>query len=133
MAQNVPGESPRTGGPMSTHILLVRHAETARPDLLHGSESDVDLSPRGERQAEALGRSAMLRARRTAEPISRATGLPVRIEPRLHERSIGVLAGQEKSVVKRLTDLWPGTIRRWKAGETGYATEGAESMDDILA
>jgi broad specificity phosphatase PhoE len=130
---------------MSTRILLIRHAETARPDLLHGSESDVDISPRGERQAEAIGRvlvaekpdalicSGMLRARRTADAIARATGLIPRIEPRLHERSIGVLAGKEKSIVKSLTDLWPGTIRRWKAGETSYTTEGAESLDDILA
>lgn len=130
---------------MSTRILLVRHAETARPDLLHGSESDVDLSARGERQAEAVARllvpekpdalvcSGMLRARRTAAAIGRATGLEPRIEPHLHERSIGALAGKEKSVVKRLTDLWPGTIRKWKAGETSYTTEGAESMDAILA
>jgi probable phosphoglycerate mutase len=130
---------------MSTRILLVRHAETARPDLLHGSESDVDLSPRGERQAEAVARvlvpekpdalvsSGMLRARRTAEAIARATSLTLRIEPRLHERSIGALAGKEKSLVKRSTDLWPGTIRHWKAGETSYTTEGAESVDDILA
>jgi broad specificity phosphatase PhoE len=130
---------------MSTRILLVRHGETARPDLLHGSESDVDLSPRGERQAEAVGRflvaerpdalvcSGMLRARRTAEAISKATALPVRIEPRLHERSIGILAGREKSQVKTLTDLWQGTIRRWKAGDTSYTTEGGESVDAILA
>lgn len=129
---------------MPTRILLVRHAETAAPNLLHGSESDIDLSARGERQAEALGRvllgekadglvcSGMLRARRTAAAIGTATGLEVRVEPALHERSIGGLSGQEKHIVKTRSDVWPRTIHRWKAGETSYASEGAESVDDIL-
>jgi probable phosphoglycerate mutase len=125
---------------MSARILLIRHAETARPDLLHGSESDIDISPRGQRQALALAQtlipeqadalvcSNMLRARRTAGAIAEATGLTPTIEQRLHERAVGILSGQVKSVVKR---LWPETVRRWRSGETAYTTEGAESIDDI--
>jgi broad specificity phosphatase PhoE len=29
--------------------------------------------------------------------------------------------------------VWPDTLRRWRAGETGYAPPGAESFDDIRA
>ncbi len=128
---------------MSARILLIRHAETAQPEILHGSESDVDLSPRGERQAEALARvlvperpdgivsSNMLRARKTAAAISRATALPVRIEPALRERAVGVLSGQPKSVGK--IHLWPETVQAWLAGDTSYTTEGAESIDAVRA
>ena len=33
--------------PMSTHVYLLRHAETAAPKVFHGFESDIDLSERG--------------------------------------------------------------------------------------
>ena len=68
---------------MSTHVYLLRHAETATPDVFHGFESDVGLSVRGEQQAEVVAAelaglridglvsSGMLRARLTA-----ATGDP---------------------------------------------------------
>jgi len=127
---------------MAARILLIRHAETAQPTLLHGAESDVDLSPRGERQAEALAQllvpekadaivcSAMLRARRTADAIGKATGLPVRIELLLHERAVGVLSGKVKATAKR---QWPETVRRWRTGDTAYTTEGAESIDTLRA
>ena len=39
-----------------TRVYLLRHAETAQPDVFHGYESNVDLGPRGVRQAEALAR-----------------------------------------------------------------------------
>ena len=35
---------------MSTHVFLLRHAETAAPTVFHGYESDVDLSERDVRQ-----------------------------------------------------------------------------------
>src|SRR5581483_8043170 len=69
---------------MMTRVFLLRHAETANPLVFHGAESDVALSPRGQRQAEAVARvlagdrpdvvisSAMRRARDTAVPIARA-------------------------------------------------------------
>ena len=39
---------------MPTRVLLLRHAETATPHLFHGAESDVGLSERGRRQADAV-------------------------------------------------------------------------------
>jgi probable phosphoglycerate mutase len=127
---------------MTTRVLLLRHAESANPAIFHGAESDVDLSERGRRQAEAIapvlaeyrpGRlicSAMLRARATAAPIARACGLTLEIEPDLHERKVGALSGTPTALRE---GTWPDTLRRWLAGETGYAPEGAESFDTIRA
>lgn len=124
----------------STRVLLLRHAETAAPHLFHGVESDIGLSPRGLRQAHAIApilaaerpvavvSSAMRRAVLTAEPIAAACGVPLRQEPELHERRVGALAGQPFSMTE---GVWHDTLRRWMAGETNYAPDGAESFDAI--
>jgi 2,3-bisphosphoglycerate-dependent phosphoglycerate mutase len=123
-----------------TRVFLIRHAETARPDVFHGWESDADLGPRGFRQAAALApvvaelkpdvvvSSGMLRARRTADAIAGACRLPVQIEPLLHERRIGAMQGTP--IVGHL-GVWPDTLARWVAGETSYAPAGMESFDQI--
>ena len=125
---------------MTTRVFLIRHAETARPDVFHGFESDADLGPRGDRQAAALGpvvaalkpdvliSSNMIRARKTIEAIARVTGLPVRIEPLLHERKVGNMQG---TPVRGDFGVWPDTLARWVAGETSYAPAGMESFDQI--
>jgi probable phosphoglycerate mutase len=125
---------------MTTRVWLVRHAETARPDVFHGAESDVLLSARGQRQATALAVvfaelqpdlivcSAMRRAVATAWPIAEACRRPLRVEPRLHERAVGPLSGTPN----RPTDgIWPDTLRRWMAGETSYTPPESESFDDV--
>ena len=75
-----------------TRVFLLRHAQTANPDVFHGAESDVSLSDKGRQQAEAVAEvlaarqphvivaSAMRRAQETAEPIARACGLPLLTE-----------------------------------------------------
>lgn len=125
---------------MTTRVYLIRHAETARPDVFHGYESDTDLGARGYRQAAALGpvvaalkpdalvSSNMLRALKTAEAIARATGLPVRIEPDLHERKVGDMQG---TPIQGEFGVWPDTLARWVAGDTAYAPPGMESFDQI--
>ncbi len=125
---------------MPTRVLLLRHAESADPTVFHGAESDVGLSERGRRQAEAVApllaslsptrivASAMRRALDTAAPIARACGLEVQVEPLLHERRVGALSGTPTAG----TDgVWPGTLERWVAGDTGFAPVGAESFDAI--
>jgi probable phosphoglycerate mutase len=123
---------------MSTRVLLLRHGESADPTVFHGAESDIGLSERGRRQAEAVApvlaalmatrlvSSAMRRARETTVPIARACGLVPRIEPNLHERRVGQLAGMPTS-----GEVWPDTLRRWMTGDTGFAPDGAESFDAI--
>jgi broad specificity phosphatase PhoE len=125
---------------MPTRVLLLRHAESANPLIFHGAESDVGLSERGRRQAEAIApvlaaetphvviSSAMRRARDTAEPIARACGVYVQIEPALHERRVGGLTGTPTGGHE---GVWPNTLRRWIAGDTAFAPPGAESFDDI--
>ncbi|MCE9532119.1 MAG: histidine phosphatase family protein [Planctomycetes bacterium] len=114
--------------------------ETAIPGVFHGFESDIDLSELGYRQAaaaapviaawkpEVIISSAMLRARRTAEPIAKACQLPLLVEPDLHERKVGNLVG---SPAQPELGIWPDTLQRWVDGETSYAPEGSESFDDI--
>jgi 2,3-bisphosphoglycerate-dependent phosphoglycerate mutase len=123
-----------------TRVLLLRHAETAAPHLFHGAESDIGLSERGRHQAEAIApvlaaerpvavvSSPMRRAVETAEPIARACGVELLIEPDLHERRIGALCGTPYNDQE---GPWAETLRRWQAGETSFAPKGAESFDDV--
>jgi probable phosphoglycerate mutase len=125
-----------------TRVFILRHGESADPTVFHGAESDVGLSDRGRRQAEAVApilaaespaavvSSAMRRARDTAAPIAAACGLPVRLEPQLHERRVGALSGTPFVTGE---GVWPDTLRRWIAGDTAFAPPGAESFDDIRA
>lgn len=120
----------------------MRHAQTDRPGIFHGYESDADLSPLGYRQAavmapvvaswkpDAIISSGMRRARLTAEPMAAACGLSLRIEPELHERKVGVLVGTSATSE---WGIWPDTLRHWLDGDTGHAPEGAESFDAIQA
>jgi broad specificity phosphatase PhoE len=123
-------------------ILLVRHAESADPTVFHGAESDVGLSERGRRQAEALApvlaaaaparvvTSGMRRARETAAPLARLLGVEPQVEPLLHERRVGALSGTPN---QRGHGVWPDTLARWMAGDTAFAPPGAESFDNIAA
>jgi broad specificity phosphatase PhoE len=125
---------------MPTRVLLLRHGEAVNPDIFHGAESDVGLSDRGRRQAEAAARaltsfdpafvvsSAMRRALETALPIAAACGVELVVEPELHERRVGALAG---TPTRGRDGVWPDTLARWVAGDTSYAPDGAESFDDI--
>jgi probable phosphoglycerate mutase len=125
---------------MPTRVLLLRHAESANPLVFHGAESDIELSERGRRQAETIApilaahrphlvvSSAMRRAVETATPIARGCGLPLRLEPLLHERRVGALSG---TPTKLREGVWAETRRRWMKGDTAFAPPGAESFDDI--
>jgi 2,3-bisphosphoglycerate-dependent phosphoglycerate mutase len=125
---------------MPTKVYLIRHAETARPGVFHGYESDTDLGARGNRQAAALApviaglkpdllvSSNMLRARKTAEAIANACKFPIQIEPQLHERKVGAMQG---TPIPGHLGVWPDTLARWVAGETWYTPEGMESFDQI--
>ena len=125
---------------MPTRVWLLRHAESAKPTVFHGAESDIGLSERGQRRADALApvltalapdaivSSGMRRALLTASPIARACGLTVQVEPDLHERRVGLLSGTPTAPEGT---LWRETIARWQAGELEFTTEGAESFSDL--
>ena len=123
-----------------TRLLLIRHAETSTPNLFHGAESDVDLSPWGERQAVLLAEhlktkgvnrlycSAMRRARATAGPIGEALGLDPVVVPELHERRIGPLSGLSR---EEGWSIYDESKRRWLAGDLEFTHPGGESFADI--
>ena len=76
-------------------LYLMRHGQARADDGSY--DHDTPLSPLGRRQAEAIAAglanvslaavyaSAMRRARETAEPLARVTGLDVRVDDRLTE------------------------------------------------
>ncbi len=123
-----------------TRIYLLRHAESATPGVFHGAESDVELSAKGRMQAELVAdtlaplqpdvvvSSGMRRAIATATPLAARLGLTLQIEPDLHERKV---AGLSLMPFDALNNIWGETVKRWMAGETGFAHEGAESFDDL--
>ncbi|MFJ9031052.1 histidine phosphatase family protein [Streptomyces sp. NPDC102274] len=91
----------------STTLFLARHGETVWHDEnRYTGISDIDLTPRGLVQAEALGvwaagagldaivTSPLSRARRTAEPAVRLTGLEAVVEPDLLEVDFGIAEGR---------------------------------------
>ncbi len=125
---------------METRILLLRHAETAAPELFHGAESDIGLGERGHLQAQAVAEtlerfrpsavyaSNMRRAKETLRPIAERLNLPPRIEPALHERRMGPLSGQRKADVWA---LYEEARHRWEAGDLDATHDGAESYAEI--
>lgn len=93
---------------MSSTLLLVRHGETElnQAGALRG-RLDIPLTPRGAREAEAVGRriaaeyevtaissSPLLRARQTAEKIGAACGMPVANDARFVDIDYGSWAGK---------------------------------------
>lgn len=121
---------------MSTMVWLVRHAVHELIDqVLVGRTRDVALSSAGRKQARRLGEwfarekithlqsSPLLRARQTAEAISKALMLPVEIVPALNELDAGAWSGRP------FTDLqndphW----RRWNAERSSHRAPGGETM-----
>lgn len=126
----------------ATRVLLTRHAESSRPEVFHGAESDVSLGELGRRQVRAaipwfqvwkptiVVSSDQRRAKETAAPIAATCRVTHELAPRFHERIVGCLGGTPFSA----TDgLWAETLREWTGGNTRYTTPGAESFDDLLA
>jgi broad specificity phosphatase PhoE/ribonuclease HI len=101
----IPSWAPPTG-PV-TRLILVRHGDTAYSgEQRFCGSTDVPLTPLGEQQAAALAARAPMigdvaavvssplqRARRTAELIAGALGLPVGVDPQLAELDFGAWEG----------------------------------------
>ncbi len=125
---------------MTTKIALLRHAETAAPELFHGFESDIGLGPRGFEQARAVAAllaperpdalycSGMRRARETAQAIAEATGLAAKVVEPLHERKMGPLSGTTWAESRH---VWEDSRSRWIAGDLDATHPGGESFADV--
>jgi probable phosphoglycerate mutase len=119
-----------------TTVLLARHGQTAWhvPDRYAGA-SDVPLDRTGRAQAAALARlvagwrltalasSPLVRATATAEPVAEATGLPVRVDPRLREVDFGIAEGRS---LDSLRDEHPDTVARFLADPVAGHFPGGE-------
>lgn len=121
-------------------VLLVRHAQTPTTGtVLPGRAPGLSLGEAGRREAEAvaerIGRlhalaavyaSPMERAQETAEPIARARGLTVRVEPGLNECDIGEWTGMDLKKASR-TPEWRA-VQRYPSG---FRFPGGESFMEM--
>ena len=125
---------------MSTLFTVVRHGETAaNVNCVIQGQSDVPLSPTGERQAALLGRrwkgrrfdavysSDLSRAVRTAELI--APGMTVVPTPDLREMDLGAWVGHTTTeVAERFPDEW----RAFRSCSVDCRATDGESRRELL-
>ena len=122
-------------------LLLARHGATANnAQQRYTGQSDVPLSPLGERQAEALGHrlaseriecvvaSDLSRARATADTVARPHGITVRLDADLREISMGAWEG---STYAELLDREPDALRRWQSDPVTYAPPHGETVAQV--
>jgi len=125
-------------------LIVVRHGETLYniQNRITG-QSDVPLSPLGERQAELVGAylakekidlvvsSDLSRARATAQAIARLHDLPVQDDADLREIAMGEWEGHNgEEINARFTD----SQVQWRASPTTYAISGGgETITQVHA
>lgn len=124
-------------------LYLIRHGETDwNADGRIQGHSDIELNARGLEQARrlaarmpdegefhALYSSPLKRAFRTAEMIGGALDTPVTSDPRLLERSLGVLEGLTMSEIRV---KHPDVARAWQEGGLRPHIPGEESRDAFI-
>uniref|UniRef100_UPI0008317EC3 histidine phosphatase family protein n=1 Tax=Streptomyces lushanensis TaxID=1434255 RepID=UPI0008317EC3 len=98
--------------------------------------SDIDLTPRGAEQAGGLGvwaagagldaivTSPLRRARRTAGPAVRSTGLAAVVEPDLRELDFGVAEGR---TIAELEASYPQEVADFRRDPAAHPLPGGES------
>jgi broad specificity phosphatase PhoE len=107
-----------------TDIVLVRHGETVwHAENRYAGRSDIALTERGYRQSAqladwaatarlaALWVSPQSRARATAEPVARATGLQLRVDERLRELDFGQGEGR---TIAEMEQLFPKALAAFR-------------------
>lgn len=126
------------------HQYLLRHGESvSNVEGRVQGQLDVDLTPLGLRQAAQAARwfaseegpvvreiwsSPLRRARRTAEAVSQALGLPVLVDERLAELNAGIFQGLLWNELER---LHPEAYSRWRSGDPDFAIPSGESRRDL--
>ena len=126
-----------------TRLVLVRHGQTAWN--LEGraqGHTDVGLDDVGlaqavalapyiaEMQPTALWSSDLTRARQTAETLAAATGLEVRLDPRLREFDAGERSGLTTS---EFAEKFPDAYASWRDGHITGHVPGAETTAQVTA
>jgi broad specificity phosphatase PhoE len=119
-----------------TRIFLVRHGVTVwHAENRYAGSTDVALDQSGYGQAEQLAAwasdagltaiwcSPLTRARETAAPAARVTGLEPQIEERLREIDFGQVEGK---TIAEAEQLFPEEIRRFKVDPITFPMPGGE-------
>jgi probable phosphoglycerate mutase len=125
----------------ATRLIAIRHGETdwnaqARIQGHH----DIPLRALGHRQAErvaqalageplaAIYASDLARARQTAEPLARASGLTAQLDAGLRERGFGRFEGLTFAEVEA---RWPDAHQRWRTRDPDFGPPGGEVLADF--
>lgn len=126
-----------------TQLWLVRHGQTDwNVEGRYQGQADKPLNANGLAQAEqlaaqldgrrfeALYSSDLLRARQTAEALSRKTGLAVQIDPRLREINQGEWEGELAVVIRERYEI---QLAGRRADPINGRPPGGESASEVAA
>ncbi len=122
-------------------LVLLRHGQTDYnvAGRMQG-HLDSHLTPAGLAQAEEIApavaalppdrilSSDLRRAVDTAAAVGAASGMPVKVDPRLRETHLGEWQGLTVEDVER---TWPGSIAAWRS-DPAYAPPGGESRIEVV-
>jgi len=124
-----------------TRLVLVRHGETIwHADKRYAGSTDIPLNSRGMEQAEQLADwaasanlaaiwvSPLLRARQTAAPSERATGVTAHIDARLREIHFG--QGEGLTTVE-LRQSFPEAFAAFQSDPVSHHLPGGEDPRDV--
>src|SRR5271170_5148441 len=124
-----------------SRLILVRHGESSgnRERIFATQPHELPLTETGYLQAQTAAQriaemshptlvvtSSYLRASETARIIAGALGVPLEVEPNLHEREIGVHRGQSYDSLLAAPDYDPNRPWAWKP-------EDGESYEEVQA
>lgn len=126
-----------------TRLYLVRHGQVADGHThIYNGHTDVDLSPRGVRQFEALAAylqnvslagiyaSDLTRARRGAEIIGQGRNLPIVALSEFRELHFGIWEGLSFA---EIAERYPQELQQRLADLAYYRIPGGESLADVEA
>ena len=126
----------------ATTLFWIRHGEAGNNiELRFGGWSELPLTERGRRQADAVARvvaalaptavvsSDLARARETAAAIGRTTGLDVVDDPGLRERSLGAFDGLTFSDAQTRQ---PELYQRLLARDPDAVPDGGETVSTVF-
>jgi 2,3-bisphosphoglycerate-dependent phosphoglycerate mutase/probable phosphoglycerate mutase len=122
-------------------LVLLRHGQTDH-NVVGRMQGHIDsvLTELGREQAASVApivaglrpdrliSSDLSRAADTAELISGATGLPLKLDTRLRETHLGEWQGL---TVAEVEEAWPGAIAHWRA-DPEWAPPGGESRLEVV-
>jgi len=128
----------------ATRIIFVRHGMTDFPkDRIYCDErEDPVLNDTGRHQAQEAAEllrerpldviytSPLARTQGTAEAISQAARVPLRVEPGLKERGFGIWDGL---YFEDIQERYPQDYTKWKQDPAAFKPERGESVYDLLA